>query len=246
MDTPAGLGSRANRESPLCRWCAVLLRSRVWVSLCFGAFASACLVDTSKVCGDNFVEAKDGTCVCPEDQVVKAGKCAKADKPNKPAPSKDDETTSDQGADEDDEADDGPPSTASDAAAANQDGAASNDAGPVTEPTEAVPKCTSSTECAEGELCDVHDRGQCQPAPEGLGSDCSSADDCAGTEATYCELFSTRTCQIEGCKELDGVCPGDMVCCEYAVLSNSLCVTADSLMDGECPAPGTRVERGEP
>lgn len=230
------------------------MRSRVWVSLCFGAFASACLVDTSKVCGDNFVEAEDGSCVCPEGQVVKAGKCAKADKPSKPAPSKDDDTTSGQDPDEADDTeneDDGPPAPASDAAAAKDGGATSdptgNDASPTpTEPTEDMPKCTSSTECAEGELCDVHETGQCQPAPGGLGSDCSSADDCAGTEATYCELFSTRTCQIEGCKELDGVCPGDMVCCEYAVLSNSLCVTADSLMDGQCPAPGTRVERGEP
>lgn len=232
----------------------MLIRSRVWVSLCFGTFASACLVDTSKVCGDNFVEAKDGSCVCPEGQVVKAGKCTKADKPSKPAPSKDDDTTSGQDPDEADDTenkDDGPSTPASDAAIAKDGGATSNptgnDAGPTpTEPTEDMPKCTSSTECAEGELCDVHETGQCQPAPGGLGSDCSSADDCAGTEATYCELFSTRTCQIEGCKELDGVCPGDMVCCEYAVLSNSLCVTADSLMDGQCPAPGTRVERGEP
>jgi hypothetical protein len=224
------------------------------------------LVDTNKVCGDDFVEADDGSCECPKGQVVKAGKCTEAAKPSKPKPAADeadDETTAEVTSDQAepsgaDGTGDSEPASPDDGAApatsaeGGADPATSIDAGSVASETtsepmvEPVPKCTSSTDCEEAELCDIYGTEQCESAPDGLGADCSSAADCTDTEATYCEVFQTRTCQIEGCEEQGGVCPGDMVCCQYAVLSNSLCVTADSLEDGECPAPGVRVDREEP
>jgi hypothetical protein len=101
-------------------------------------------------------------------------------------------------------------------------------------------------ECADDELCDVHDTQQCLPKPDGLGQGCASDADCAGTMATYCEIFSSSTCQVEGCADEDGVCPGDMACCDFAILGRSLCIPADRLEMGQCPVPGELVERGQP
>jgi hypothetical protein len=81
------------------------------------------------------------------------------------------------------------------------------------------------------------------PTPDGLGQSCASNADCAGTAATYCDVFATLTCVIEGCKEQSGVCPGDMTCCDYAILSRSLCVPASALTNDDCPAPGRRIDR---
>lgn len=104
-------------------------------------------------------------------------------------------------------------------------------------------ECESSSSCPTGELCDRYGSGRCAAAPAGLGSTCASAADCASGEATYCETFSSRTCQVQGCKELGGVCPGDFLCCHFAILSNSLCIPPDTA-GGQCPAPGTLVVRG--
>jgi hypothetical protein len=92
-------------------------------------------------------------------------------------------------------------------------------------------------------LCDVHDSGACVEPPEGLGQACQSAADCAGTGASYCELYSSLTCVIEGCKDDGGRCPGDMQCCDFAILSRSLCVGIEALNDSACPAPGVNVQR---
>jgi hypothetical protein len=75
---------------------------------------------------------------------------------------------------------------------------------------------------------------------------CAAAEDCASSEATYCELFSSRTCQIQGCAERAGVCPGDLACCAYQILGTSLCIPADRLEAGQCPAPGQLIERQGP
>ena len=104
-------------------------------------------------------------------------------------------------------------------------------------------ECDSSGGCPEGELCDVHGSGLCTRAPVGLGSPCSSAADCAASEATYCDTFATRSCQVQGCKEQGGVCPGDLVCCDFALLTLSLCVPMSAAPGGQCPAPGALVVR---
>jgi hypothetical protein len=104
-------------------------------------------------------------------------------------------------------------------------------------------ECESSSNCPTGELCDAFGSGRCAPAPAGLGSACGSAADCASGEATYCETFSTRTCQVQGCKERSGACPGDFLCCDFAILGTSLCIPPATAPDGQCPAPGALVTR---
>jgi hypothetical protein len=104
-------------------------------------------------------------------------------------------------------------------------------------------ECTSSSDCPTGELCDTFGSGRCMAAPAGLGNACTNSADCAGGEATYCDSYSTRTCVVQGCKELGGVCPGDFLCCEYAIISTSLCVPPATAPGGQCPAPGSLVLR---
>ena len=103
--------------------------------------------------------------------------------------------------------------------------------------------CTSSRGCPPGELCDRYGSQHCVAAPSGLGAPCSGAADCAGSEANFCESFSSRTCQVQGCAARAGVCPGDLLCCDYAVISTSLCIPSDAAPDGGCPAPGQLVMR---
>ena len=107
-------------------------------------------------------------------------------------------------------------------------------------------ECQSSRDCPAGELCDSFGSGRCAPAPSGLGSACSSSADCASGEATFCDLYASRSCQVQGCLDRAGVCPGDYICCNYAILNSSLCIPADSSPDGGCPAPGQRVMRSAP
>jgi hypothetical protein len=107
-------------------------------------------------------------------------------------------------------------------------------------------ECQSSRECPRGELCDTSGSGRCAAAPAGLGDACSASADCASGEATFCDLFASRSCQVQGCLELGGVCPGDYICCNYTILSTSLCIPADSEPDGDCPAPGQQVMRSGP
>jgi hypothetical protein len=135
-----------------------------------------------------------------------------------------------------------------------------NDAGACVCPARTVPIDGECLACGENEhpsgaqcVCDdgfarAADAAACEPSdvappPDGLGQSCESDADCAGTAATYCDVFATLTCVIQGCKEQGGVCPGDMVCCDYAILSRSLCVPASALTNEDCPAPGIRIDR---
>jgi len=74
-------------------------------------------------------------------------------------------------------------------------------------------------ECAGGYACDtVATPSYCARPPVGAGKSCASDDDCAGTEATWCETFMTHVCYVEGCA-LDGNdCPGKE-CCDLSVAS---------------------------
>lgn len=205
---------------------AVVNPSIAWSAAVAGLFLASCLVDPDNPCGDQLVEADNGSCVCPDGQVVEEGHCV------------------DCGTHELVEAG----KCVCEVGYAR--GSASADCEPAPEPEDcedgsdcAEASCESSEVCPEGMLCDVYDTGQCVAEPDGLGMSCESDDDCAGTEATYCEVFSTLTCVIQGCAENSGICPGDMACCDFAILGRSLCVGIADLTDGDCPAPGELIER---
>lgn len=101
--------------------------------------------------------------------------------------------------------------------------------------------CTSSADCQRGFVCEQDGgKGVCKKVPTGYGMSCESAADCAGTEATYCDSFSSKTCLVQSCSKTSP-CPGDWSCCDIALAGVVLCVEPAGLMNGMCPAGGTLV-----
>jgi hypothetical protein len=185
-----------------------------------------CLVDPDAPCGKQFSQSSDGACACPEGSIVVGGACSPCAEHQH---SEGNQCICDEGYE---------------AAAGSPECVALTD-----EPSEPVVSaaggCSSSAECGAGLLCDVYGSRECVAAPNGFGRACARASDCEGSEATFCDTFASRTCQVQGCAELSGVCPGDMICCNYAILSTSLCIPTDHAPGGQCPAPGERVMRSE-
>lgn len=77
--------------------------------------------------------------------------------------------------------------------------------------------CGDSLPCEGGYACETRSGAPfCRRAPLGLGTPCESADDCAGTEATWCDTFQTQQCIVQGCSLADQDCFGDQVCCDLS------------------------------
>ena len=111
--------------------------------------------------------------------------------------------------------------------------------------------CTS-TGCEDSEACDTaidyacntrESPSFCERPPEGLGTSCSSSDECSGFAAGFCEALSSHVCLVGECKRDPTLCHGDWVCCDIALLSSSICVPQSELTDGACPAGGTLIPR---
>ena len=105
--------------------------------------------------------------------------------------------------------------------------------------------CTAGGDDCPGEFA-CNDRGEapfCERPPTGLGTECTNDDDCDGFEAAYCEVVSEHVCLVEGCAADPDICHGDWVCCDIGLISASLCIPPDELIDGACPVGGTLVPR---
>lgn len=88
--------------------------------------------------------------------------------------------------------------------------------------------CTSSDDCDGGFSCNAD--SVCERPPAGLGATCAGPDDCAGTEATFCDSFMTMSCQVEGCSLDPNDCFEGYECCDLTMFGlPTLCVPA-----GEC------------
>jgi hypothetical protein len=67
--------------------------------------------------------------------------------------------------------------------------------------------------------------------PVGLAKPCTSAADCAGTEATYCDTFVTMGCLVEGCNlEVDD-CYTGYECCDLSAFGIPLPLCIE---EGQC------------
>lgn len=89
--------------------------------------------------------------------------------------------------------------------------------------------------CPTDYKCTTEDSASFCRKVSGLGKPCTSPMDCAGTEATYCEIVFVNRCIVNGCLGDPLKCPSGYSCCDYtSSLSTSLCVRDDFLMDGLC------------
>jgi hypothetical protein len=95
--------------------------------------------------------------------------------------------------------------------------------------------CTSSADCEGGFACDLTaSPSYCERPPVGQGRPCASAADCAGSEATYCETFTSNVCLVRDCTVGGADCFEGWSCCDLGSfgLNERLCV-----LEGSCPAP---------
>ena len=63
--------------------------------------------------------------------------------------------------------------------------------------------------------------------PLGEDQPCGSAADCAGFEATFCDIFVTGTCLVSGCSVAPDSCSAGKECCDLTAFGlPSLCIVA--------------------
>ena len=87
--------------------------------------------------------------------------------------------------------------------------------------------CTSPADCTGGYACNTSGATSfCQRPPVGLGKACTTPDDCAGTEATFCDTFQTHSCQVQGCSLAPNNCFSGFECCDLSAfgLPQPLCI----------------------
>ena len=97
--------------------------------------------------------------------------------------------------------------------------------------------CKMQDACPTNWRCETSEDGSfCAQPPKGLGQPCTSQDDCADTQATYCDRFYTNQCYIEKCVTGEQQCPSGSVCCDVrSIVSTSICVPTNLLQGGLCP-----------
>ncbi len=92
-------------------------------------------------------------------------------------------------------------------------------------------ECSGPDDCESGYGCNAD--SICQKAPSGLNKPCSSDADCAGGEASYCDVFVTMSCLVPGCTVDPDNCFAGTECCDLSAFGipglSTLCIE-----EGEC------------
>jgi hypothetical protein len=77
--------------------------------------------------------------------------------------------------------------------------------------------CTSNDDCTNGYACEPGATPYCRRPPVGGGMSCTSNNDCAGTEATFCDTLFQHACIVEGCQVSPNNCFSGTVCCNVGL-----------------------------
>jgi hypothetical protein len=88
--------------------------------------------------------------------------------------------------------------------------------------------CADSAGCNGGYACNTAATPPfCQRPPAGAGVPCTSDADCAGTEATFCDLFVSGTCLVRDCSVEPNSCFSGSECCDLSgFMLPKLCIPA--------------------
>jgi hypothetical protein len=87
--------------------------------------------------------------------------------------------------------------------------------------------CAAPADCSGGYACELAATPTyCRRPPSGAGRTCTSDADCAGAEATYCDLFVSRTCLVQACTVEPDSCFTGSECCDLTPvgLPITLCI----------------------
>lgn len=85
--------------------------------------------------------------------------------------------------------------------------------------------CTSSADCVQGFSCVTSSSPSvCRLPPEGAGRPCASPEDCAGTEALFCDIFVSNSCLVMECSLDPDSCYPGMECCDVGNGLPTICI----------------------
>jgi hypothetical protein len=88
--------------------------------------------------------------------------------------------------------------------------------------------CSSAGDCEGGYTCDLSlSPSLCRRPPVGAGQACASPDDCAGTDALWCDVVVSQTCLVQGCSLDPDNCFTGTECCDLSAFGvpEPLCLT---------------------
>ena len=94
--------------------------------------------------------------------------------------------------------------------------------------------CESDMDCLRGFVCDTtSEPASCKMAAVGEGDACTTAEDCADNDATYCETALVHVCLVPGCS-VDNVlsCSEGWRCCDVRALGLNMTLCTP---EGQCP-----------
>ena len=94
--------------------------------------------------------------------------------------------------------------------------------------------CAGDTDCPHGFVCDTNATpATCKSAAVGQGDPCTSAADCAGKDASFCENTITHLCIVTGCSMESPIsCSEGFSCCDVHSLGLALTLCVP---EGRCP-----------
>ena len=187
----------------------------------------SCLYDADNPCGDNqSLDEAFGVCLCEEGYAMTAEGCVACGKNEVAGPAgcgcKSGYERDSKGVCRKNETPPPPPpEPICDADA--------GDAGCEDSPEIEDGPCQSDEDCEDGQSCKVAS-GVCMSPPTGAGEACESDDDCAGTDATYCDPYF-KVCVVQGCSLEPDDCFVGFECCDLSEfgVAQPLCV-----MEGFC------------
>ncbi|HMA92751.1 MAG TPA: hypothetical protein VKP30_08700 [Polyangiaceae bacterium] len=90
--------------------------------------------------------------------------------------------------------------------------------------------CTTAAECEGGYDCNTGVTPSiCRRPPVGAGKACTSAAECAGTDATFCDSMM-KVCIVEGCTVTPNNCFSGYLCCDLSKFGvpNPICIQGEA------------------
>lgn len=90
--------------------------------------------------------------------------------------------------------------------------------------------CVDDAGCSGGYACNITETPSfCQRPPTGNGVPCTSDADCAGYDASYCEVFVSGTCLVRDCSVTPDSCFTGFECCDLTPYSLPTLCLAEGL-----------------
>ncbi len=96
--------------------------------------------------------------------------------------------------------------------------------------------CAADGDCDAGYACNLRgEKSFCEREPLGQGDECASSADCAGGDASFCEVFQNHVCLVPDCSLQNDDCFAGWQCCDLTALPVSGLPASVCAPEGMCP-----------